>query len=140
MSAHYLKAKKVEATLLQVIEQPHTGRRLAIAVFPAPHEIDTAPAFLFGNDLDQDILDELRQAVIQSMQRQITRDFGRHASLKSELEQRERELEREEQKEQRKQLDLFQLRQQAREQFNQAAGNVTRYDDEGNPYPDIAPF
>jgi len=136
---HLLKAKALEAYLLQIIEQPHTSRRLCVAIFPAAHEIETPPAFLFVDELDPELLQNIREVVINALQHQITRHFTRHHSLMQELADRDKNLQREQAQEQKKQLDLFQLRQQAREQFNQATGG-TRFDDEGDEIPQIAPF
>ena len=140
MSAPLLKAKKLEASLLQIIEQPHTGRRLCIAVFPAAHEIETAPEFVFTEQLDEYIKTDLREAVIKALQRQITTELTRHHSQQSELEQRAKEMQREQAKEQRKQLDLWQAQNIGKEALQIALGKPVRLDELGNPYPDIAPF
>lgn len=124
MSSNYLiNAKKLESFLLQIIEQPHTKRRLVIATFPAPHEHETAPQFYFADKIDPDLVQSLRQAIINAYQQQITRDLTRHYGLLEELKAREKEIAKEQIKTDRAQLDFFQITQDAKNVYNQAAGN-----------------
>lgn len=130
-SNHLINAKKLEAFLLQIIEQPHTLRRLVIATFPAPHEHETAPQFYFCEKIDPDLVQSLRQAIINAYQQQITRDLTRHYGLLEEIKAREKEIAREQTKADHSQLDFFQIAQEAKNVYNRAAGN--------NNF-DVAPF
>ena len=130
-SNHFINAKKLEAFLLQVIEQPHTQRRLVIATFPAPHEHETPPQFYFCEKIDPDLVQKLRAGIIDAYQQQITRDLTRHYGLLEELKAREKERAREQSKADHSQLDFFQIAQDAKNVYNHAAGNDNF---------DVAPF
>lgn len=130
-SNHFINAKKLEAFLLQIIEQPHTQRRLVIATFPAPHEHEMPPHFYFCEKIDPDLVVNLREAIINAYQQQITRDLTRHYGLLEELKAREKEIAREQSKADNSQLDFFQITQDAKIVYNHAAQNDNF---------DVAPF
>ena len=139
-SNHYLKAKKLEAQLLQIIEQPHTSRRLCIAIFPAAHEIETPPTFVFGDTLDNDVLHQIREAIINGFQHQITRDFTRHQSFLKMLADQEKEAAQTEAREVAKQMDLFQTKQQGAQVLHHSTGRPVMLDEDGEPIPTTSPF
>ena len=131
-STNYLiNAQKLEAFLIQIIEQPHTQRRLVIAAFPAPHEHETPPQFFFADKIDPDLVVHLREAIINTYQQQITRDLTRHHGLITELKAREKELEKEQSQQDKNQLDLFQIAADANNVFLNSAGTANN---------EIAPF
>jgi hypothetical protein len=124
MSSNYLiNARNLEAFLLQIIEQPHTQRRLVVATYPAPYEFETPPKFYFCEKMDPDLVAGLREAIINVYQQQITRDLTRHYGMLEELKAREKEMAREESKQINNQLDMFQVKEQALHVFDQATGN-----------------